>query len=310
MADFAELLRGVAALLWPVVALAAIFTFKEQIRSLIHRVKRAKVLGQEVELTESLDRLESTAEDLEEVVESAPQEGGHGGLQGQAGSGTDATQSAWDETEREILREASRSPKVAVILLAAEIESEARKLVAVFGLSPRIGRGPGRPNSSSLTRTSRILADRGSIGEATTSAIRQFQAVRNEVVHGVGTVSESEILRAVDSGLTILRALRSIPHERYTVELPNLPIYIDESLTQEFDGYCGAVIRVETPSGAEHTRIFPVRPGRYVAGQEVGWDWSFKKILPRAWYRDPETGEARTAWDESAEFAGTPLDAL
>jgi len=60
------------------------------------------VLGQELELSYSLDRLESTAKDLEDAVDTSPQGAGTEALPGTVRI-IDPT---WDELEREILRAA------------------------------------------------------------------------------------------------------------------------------------------------------------------------------------------------------------
>jgi hypothetical protein len=48
--DAAELISAVASLLWPLFAFTSLFVFKKQIGDLVGRIKRGKLLGQEIEL--------------------------------------------------------------------------------------------------------------------------------------------------------------------------------------------------------------------------------------------------------------------
>ena len=59
------LLKGIAAVLWPLVVVVAIFVFRKELQALLARLRKAKFLGGELELDESLDQLERTAEALE-----------------------------------------------------------------------------------------------------------------------------------------------------------------------------------------------------------------------------------------------------
>jgi hypothetical protein len=58
MQDFAELLKGIAAVLWPLVVVVAIFVFRKELQALLARLRKAKFLGGELELDESLYQLE------------------------------------------------------------------------------------------------------------------------------------------------------------------------------------------------------------------------------------------------------------
>ena len=50
MQGAAELLRGIAAILWPLTAIVALVLFRTEIRSLVNRIRKARVSGVEVEL--------------------------------------------------------------------------------------------------------------------------------------------------------------------------------------------------------------------------------------------------------------------
>jgi hypothetical protein len=60
MKDVAELLKACAALLWPLLTFAALIVFRGELRGLLARLRRGKVLGQEIEL-EALMRKDERA---------------------------------------------------------------------------------------------------------------------------------------------------------------------------------------------------------------------------------------------------------
>jgi len=64
VADIAELLRSIASLLWPIIVLWALRAFREDIASAIGRIKKAKILGHEVELGTKLKELREAANEL------------------------------------------------------------------------------------------------------------------------------------------------------------------------------------------------------------------------------------------------------
>ena len=116
MQDFAELLKGIAAVLWPLVVVVAIFVFRKELQALLARLQKAKFLGGELELDESLDQLERTAEALEAEASPTPQE-----LESPSAESPDAIIIA-----PKILEEAGPSPKVALMLLSAELDRAVR----------------------------------------------------------------------------------------------------------------------------------------------------------------------------------------
>jgi hypothetical protein len=50
MSAWADLLRAIAALLWPLLAFVILFLFRREIRDILRKVKRGKFFGQELEL--------------------------------------------------------------------------------------------------------------------------------------------------------------------------------------------------------------------------------------------------------------------
>jgi hypothetical protein len=289
--EVADLLRGIAALLWPLVTITAIFMFRREVSALLTRLRKAKFLGGEVELDESLDRLERSAEILEANEAASPQ---------LEPSGVDNP----GDVAHRILDEASRSPKVALMLLSAELEREVRQLLASLG-----GDQPySRPVS--LRWGLEQLARRTSLPRETLDALGQFIEIRNLIVHGRGRVSDDEILRAIDSGLVILKAIQAIPHETHSIRYEGVELFADHEGTQRPD--CSGV-RLESVSAGgvvKNCRIFPTTCTHFKPGMRVSWEWNSRRSWGETWYRDPESNEPRLAWSSSTEFVGRDLDNL
>src|SRR4051812_6132976 len=123
MHEVAELLKGIGQCLWPIVTLVCALTFKSQIRDLAGRLRRGKVLGQEFELQDKLHELEASAQVVATEVAALPP----------TSAKLLAPPEENDPTET-IAKEAVRSPRVALVLLGAEIEKQLRHVLASMGL--------------------------------------------------------------------------------------------------------------------------------------------------------------------------------
>jgi len=199
MERIAALIQAVAALLWPLVALYAFHRFAPEIKSLAARLRKGKVLGQEIELERSLDRLGRTAAKAEsEVAASVSTRSLVATPEPRGGDRS-------SESVQRILTTAAQSPKAGLLLLASELEGELRQLLTSF--DPLDGRRtlPAKEAFARLTAS-------GGMPRHVGESLRLFWDVRNKVVHG-RTASDDEILRAIDSGLRLLRALSALPRD-------------------------------------------------------------------------------------------------
>lgn len=295
MAEWAELLRAVAALLWPLITLTGIVIFRRQIRELLGRIKRGKLLGQEIELSESLAQLDASAAAAESEVAALPH----------------ATEPAMrpelehveENVVGKVLDVASRSPKAALLLLASEIEREVRHVLAASALALGKRHLPVREAID-------LLSANMELPRHVTSSVRLFWDVRNNLVHG-GAGRDDDVLAAIDSGIAILRALRSIPREKHVVHHPGVTVYGDARAERPLEGVKGLILEVTSPGGARTGyRIYPTTRTHYKKGMAVAWEWSSDKRFGEAWYRDPDTGEIKSAWTSSYEFVGRNIEDL
>lgn len=293
MDAWAELLKAIASLLWPILAFAALFLFRPEIRSILQRIRKGKVLGQELELQESLNRLESSKNAALAEAEAQPS--------AQLPVPAPETDTA-DDVIREVLREAGESPKAGLLLLSAEIERQLREILLSNGWAQ-----PGRPLP--LTRSLGLLAEKGNLPPGLLNATRDFYRVRNEIAHGMGA-SEGDVLRAVDAGTDIYRALKSVPHATHTVVAVELPLYSDPDGKQPYPDVCALLLSNEAKPGRGRVTesVHPARPGAFQVGQKVSWHWNMAVVVGESWYQDPQTGKPKYAWTSSALFDGKPLN--
>ncbi len=293
MKDIATLLEAIAALLWPLFAFTALLIFRPQIADLARRLKKGKLLGQEIELEASLNRLDESAVSIEQEIAALPT------------SPTPST--AKDDKLIEeslvatIVAEAGRSPKAALILLASELEKLARQLLACTGHLQ------GRkfiPLSQAIAE----LDNQFGLPKHVTSSLKYFWEARNRLIHG-GEGTDADILRAVDSGLTILKALQALPREINIVFGPLVDLFSDAELKVPMPDVKGVVLETHAPGGASKTfRIFPTTRQHFEKGRQVAWEWNMHKVFRKTWYQAPETGQSTVAWVQSAEFVGRHLD--
>lgn len=189
--EIAEIINSIASLLWPIFAFTVFFAYRKELPELLKRVKRGKFFGQELELREDLDKLQETAIAARDSVPI-----------GDASAKSDLS----DSSKIENAIGSASSPKIALILLATEIEREVRKLLAITGWF-------NRHQYRSLPRALEFLEKQSLLPSSVVSSVSGFWNVRSKLVHG-HNIADEDITRAIDSGMTILNALRAIPHEK------------------------------------------------------------------------------------------------
>lgn len=295
MKDVSALISSVASLLWPTFAFVFLFLYRKQIGDLLARLRKGKLLGQEIELGESLDRLEKSASAVAAEVAAIPQSS-----EDKGNDSVGNNESAIDS----ILRQAAKSPKAALVLLASDLEHEAIQLLASIGLLEGKRFVP-------LSKAIEVLQRHyGKLPGHVLSSLSLFWEVRNRLVHG-RQADDEEVLRAIDSGITILKALRAIPRETNYVYHSGVDIYRDPNCMMPWTFGKGVILETETPGQTKRFfRIFPTMKTHFQKGKRVGWEWDNSTVWGDAWYRDPETDEIKLAWNSSFEFVGRDLEEI
>lgn len=139
------------------------------------------------------------------------------------------------------------------------------------------------------------------------SSLKFFWEARNKLIHG-GDASQEDILRAIDSGIMILKALKAFPTEVNVVYHPGVKLFYDPLCINAVPNAKGVILETESPGGAtKRFRIFPTR-SHFQKGKRVAWEWDYELTWGPAWYKDPDTDEIKQAWISSAEFVGRHLN--
>lgn len=293
MNDWAKLLEAIASLGWPAFAFTVVVMFREELNSLLQRIRSGKFFGQEIELDQSLkelsNRTDSAAAETPTFVSSLP-------------SARDKKiVGAPDDAVRRILEEVPKSPKGALLILGAELERELRELLWSSGWHQGIGK-------ATVTRSIEHLEKLGVVPPNLGSSVRLFLQIRNRLLHGYG-VSDDDVLRAIDIGLTILKTVLAIPGEENRVYHPGVEVYSDADGRHKREGILGIVLQTKSPGGAStQSRVFPSTRYHFKRGSRVSWEWNPGLVVEKSWYKHPDTGAIEPAWDQSMEFVGRNIE--
>jgi hypothetical protein len=294
--EITALIQATGVYCWPLVAVVALILFRPQLGGLLKRVKSGKIFGQEVVLGDTLDDLDQKAKQAETTVADLPQPKSKSvEQQGKI----DAAQQETDDIVRNIIDEASRSPKAALLTLSAEIEKEMRRLLGSMGQLDKSRLG--------VPRAIGQLSEWGWVPRNLIDAVQLFWEVRNRIVHGYDAEPD-DVLRAIDSGLTILKTLRATLRQTVVVNHPGVDLYADKEGRRKVDGVKGIILDIERPSGSTTERfVYPTTVTTYKRDQRLTWETG-KRVFGEMWYRDPDTNEIKANWTSAAEFVGRPLD--
>jgi hypothetical protein len=285
-------LQAVAALAWVCFAFTVLIVFRPEIAKALGRLRSAQILGQKVELRDELIKLESSAAASANIVrELAPVESRTIGI------GPDEK---FEDTIRAILEQAASSPKVALMTLGAEIEKQSLQGLAIRGML----------RDRSTVSTQHALSELRQYGfpQNLQGSLDLFNNVRNKIIHGA-EATDNDALKAIDSGMTILRTLNAMPKEVNVVHHPGVDIFSDAACSRPITNAKGLIVEVTSPGGVIKTkRIYPTTRTHFQRGRQLAWEWNLSRQWPAAWYRDPDTGEIKSAWGSSVEFIGRHLD--
>jgi hypothetical protein len=117
-------------------------------------------------------------------------------------------------------------------------------------------------------------------------------------------------MRSVDYGLRILRMLRAIPRPSFIVAAV-VTVFSDLACSVPRQDVRGVILEHFGPNGEKFGQhIYPSRKD-YNQGQSVSWEWDRTgQGWGKTWYLDSRSGETKSAWGESLEFVGRPLDQI
>jgi hypothetical protein len=206
-----------------------------------------------------------------------------------------------DEGVARILATMSSSPKAALMLLSSDIEREVRRLLWSSGWIQGVGQATVRRSIEHLVQMGVLTPNLG-------NSVRDFLDIRNRLVHGK-EATEDEVLRGIDIGLTILRAILAVPVELNHVYDPGIDVFEDPQCQTLRPGIKAVVLETTSPDRSKKTlRFFPTSRTDFQKGQRVTWEWNSGLVVLQSWVRRPDTGIIEEAWTSAAEFVGRNLD--
>lgn len=283
MEVFTELVKGLAALAWPVLTFYIFWSLRAEVKNLLGRIRRGKILGQELELDQQLDQLTKIVGIAKQELPEKP------------------VAEEQERASREaVLGEGAMSPLATFVKVARALEHSANNVLE------RTGWGHGRRRLS-LMQAFRMMPPDW-VSEDVMRSIALFSDIRNRIVHGVDQVSNDELLRAIDLGFQLLDVVKNYEIEENRVRGELVDVYEDPLATRLLRGVKGVRLTSTHPSRSEpQTRIYPTTKDWFVPGMLVSWDWDLSHTWGAAWYRDPEDGQVKEAGGSAGEFVGRVL---
>lgn len=307
VADAAELIRAIAdlvgAVAWPLIVAALLVAYKSEVVGVLRRLRRFRFPGGgEAELDPDLDQLEKQASAVANTSPAVPlAEAAMERNLRITGEPSRSEDARLIDPVQSILEEAARSPRVGLIALSGEIERKVRELLGTRGQLP-VTYDRRQPW---LVQNLRQL----DVSDDMLQAVEQFQAVRNKIIHG-RQASDREAVRAVDSGVKILAALESIPHETHVVREPRLKLYQDAQGALPLENVHGVMLESisSVDPSLRRVQVYPTTRTHFETGRRVAMEWNHDLVYHQAYYCDPSDREIKPAWGSSMEFIGRHLE--
>jgi|GEM_PF-698444 len=303
---------------------------------LLSRVKRIKIPVFEIELFEELNKLQESATKAADEVPSSPVIlAASGTAEGTSSAHADAvvttssrvipqsaaislsdtgslsaeerieilTTKTSDVVVNEILDQATKDPKLALMRLKLELERELRNLMGNLGLL-----GNGR-RATTMSQSIEALTKRHSLlPSSVLDAMRQFTSVFNLIIHGEDGTRD-DVLRAIDSGLIVYRTLSSIPRSTHVVVHTGMEVFADAKGQERRSDVKAVMVEELSAGGAFRKRhVLPTTLNHFTESMPVAWEFSDKRSWGESWYRDPEKQTIEHGWKSAIEFVGRSLD--
>ena len=186
--QFAEVLNALASLAWPAFAFTTLILLKTEIRGFIARIKKGRAFGAEIDLDNSLDELKVSVDLAKSEI---PQ---------------DAVALNYDSEKQSfadrVLNEAGTSPLAAFMRLSSELERISNILVEKYD-----------PAESKRKYTLQEAFKRMPVefvSREVWHSLQMFSKIRIRIVHENYSVTNAEILRAIDIGLSLLSVIEIV----------------------------------------------------------------------------------------------------
>jgi hypothetical protein len=280
-------------LLWLLVLIVLILVFRHDIAALFRRSRPGTNSDQETKPDSTMSELGKTQRQTKEYIPESRVD--------EETSGQEA-----GDLEREtadIRRAAEVSPQMGIIKLSSVLEREIRALTG----------SPGQLGWSSATPVTDLfgmLTEKKYLPKQTAESLRRFWKLRGQIVQGLDIADDRISLKVLDTGLGLLRTVRSIQSQSHIVHRSGVVLFSDKECRQSLEGVDGVILETKTPAEKSTARgILPTtRLSYYQTGKGVTWEWNPSNRWGKTWYVDPDTGEKKKAWDSAIEFIGRHME--
>jgi len=283
-----EFIVAISKILWPIIVLVIVIMFKKEIASLLKRIRKGKLFGQELELDNEIKEFKKVTDKASESIIE------------------DSTTTKDKDTKRsdEILKNSIDDPIIGVVMLSREIEKELLNITASTGLLKQL-------QNKSVAYTFQVLVERKQLADSILKSVKIFWDLRNKIVHGKVIEDEKQIIRVLDIGTNLLDTLKNIPRAKYVVYKKDIDLFSDPKCEIKRTDVKGVILETISPEST-HTsfNLRPTTKNYYQENDSVAWEWSFDNQWDKTFYKDPDTGKIIKPFDSSAEFVGRPIKNL
>jgi hypothetical protein len=285
-----ELIIAISKILWPIIVLAIVIIFKKEIASLIKRIRKGKLFGQELELDNEINEFKKVTNKASESIAED--------------SNTKKDTNIETKRSDEILKSSVDAPTLGIVMLSREIKKELQHIAASSGILKDV-------QNKSVAYTFQVLVERKQLADSILKSVKIFWDLRNKIVHGKEIEDEKQIIRVLDIGTNLLDTLKDIPRAKYIVYKKDVDLFSDQKCENKRTDVKGVILETISPEGT-HTsyNLRPTTKNYYQEKDSVAWEWSFDNQWDKTFYKDPDTGEIIKPFDRSVEFVGRPIKNL
>lgn len=293
-ANINNLIIAISKLLWPVISIIIILIFRKEISNLFFRIRKGKLLGQELELDPRVDLFQKTVKKSEQELPEITDDP----------KDINKEEEKMDSDINEILKASEINPEFGILRLSALIEKEIRIIAASLGDIDSRKQIP-------VLRQFEVLIQKRRLSQHTHESLKLFWDLRNRIVHGHGVTDKKDVLRILAIGLDFLRTIRDISHKTNVIYNPGVEVYEDNKCTKIRKGVKGLILETTSHDGKKLKRIFATRNFTYYKkGKMVTWEWDLSHNWNETWFIDPDTNQKKMAWSSAGEFTGRHVDEI
>lgn len=303
-------IEAVSKLLWPIAAVVIATLFRSQIAELLRRVRKAKVLGNEIELAE--------LEELKDATRAAQKDAAKVSAGREAAAKVAAAKlTETMHPEESALFEPQDFP---VIMLRwardhADTEPHTAAGVAFVGLERAMQNALASTGERNLTYHTMKLAqqiqNRFGLSSSFVLAVEKFRVARNAVAHqGRDNFPHDEAREIAKTGVALLELILGLPYPRLYVDQAGMLVYEDKECSRVISGLEGvAIIAPAVSGGTGHIMaVVTDRLRYYKKGHQVVdvWEANARYKWP-LWIRRTD-GSASRKVSRDEIFVGSHID--